>query len=161
VAISLGAQVRLVGPQGERMIPAEALYRDDGMQYLKMWPDEVLVSIHLAPMQGWRTSYLKLRRRGSIDFPILGVAVALRSEEDGTCTDARLVLGAVASQPVSAPEAAALLVGHRITPELMNEVAELAARHAKPLDNTDMGLSFRKKMARVYVARALAEAAGR
>ncbi len=161
VAISLGAQVRLVGPQGERMIPAEALYRNDGMQYLKMWPDEVLVSIHLPPMQGWRTSYLKLRRRGSIDFPILGVAVALRTEEDGTCTDARLVLGAVASQPVSAPEAARLLIGHRITAELVNEAAEMAARQAKPLDNTDMGLSFRKKMARVYVARALAEAAGR
>jgi 4-hydroxybenzoyl-CoA reductase subunit beta len=54
-----------------------------------------------------------------------------------------------------------LLIGHRITAELVNEVAEMAARQAKPLDNTDMGLSFRKKMARVYVARALAEAAGR
>ena len=160
VAISLGAQVRLIGPQGERMIPAEALYRNDGMQYLALRPDELLVSIHLPPMLGWRTSYLKLRRRGSIDFPILGVAVALRLDEDGTCAEARLVLGAVASQPVSILEAAGLLIGHRITADLVNEAAEMAARRAKPLDNTDMGLSFRKKMARVYVARALAEAVG-
>jgi len=160
VAISLGAQLRLIGPQGERMIPAEALYRNDGMQYLALRPDELLVSIHLPPMLGWRTSYLKLRRRGSIDFPILGVAVALRLDEDGTCAEARLVLGAVASQPVSILEAAGLLIGHRITADLVNEAAEMAARRAKPLDNTDMGLSFRKKMARVYVARALAEAVG-
>lgn len=160
VAISLGAQLRLIGPQGERMIPAETLYRNDGMQYLELGSGEMLVSIHLPPMQGWRANYLKLRRRGSIDFPILGVAVALRLEEEGTCAEARLVLGAVASQPVLVPEAAGLLIGHRITVELVNEAAELAARRAKPLDNTDMGLSFRKKMARVYVARALTEAAG-
>jgi len=88
------------------------------------------------------------------------VAVALRLEEDGSCAEAHIVLGAVASQPVQASEAAAMLVGQKITPELVQEVAALAYRPAKPLDNTDMALSYRKKMARVYVARALAEAAG-
>jgi 4-hydroxybenzoyl-CoA reductase subunit beta len=160
VAISLGAEVRLIGPAGERRVPVEALYRNDGMHYLEMAPEELLVSIHLPPREGWRTSYLKLRRRGSIDFPILGVAVALRLEPDGTCAEARIVLGAVASQPLPVPEAAELLTGRRITPELMQEAAEAAARPAKPLDNTDMALSYRKKMTRVQVARALSEAAG-
>ena len=160
VVIALGAEVRLVGPHGERTIPAEALYRNDGMEYLDKSPDELLVSINLPPREGWRTSYWKLRRRGSIDFPILSVAVALRMEQDGFCAEARLVLGAVSSQPVLGTEAAGLLTGKRITPELIREVAELAAKPAKPLDNTDMTLSYRKKMVRVYVARALSEAAG-
>ncbi len=160
VVIALGAEMRLVGPHGDRTIPAEALYRNDGMEYLDKSPDELLVSIHLPPLEGWRTSYWKLRRRGSIDFPILSVAVALRMEQDGSCAEARLVLGAVSSQPMLIPGAADLLVGKRITPELVNEVAEEAAKSAKPLDNTDMALSYRKKMAHVYVVRALSEAAG-
>jgi 4-hydroxybenzoyl-CoA reductase subunit beta len=159
VAIALGAQVRLVGPKGERMIPAEALYHDDGLNYTTKAPDEILASIHLPPRDGWRTTYLKLRRRGSIDFPILGVAVALRMEGD-TCAEARIVLGAVASRPVVADEAMKMLIGNKITPELIEAVAEAAYKPAKPLDNTDMALGYRKKLAKVYVARALSEAAG-
>ena len=159
VAIALGAQVRLVGPQGERMIPAQALYHDDGLQYLDKAPDEILVSIHLPALEGWRMTYLKLRRRGSIDFPILGVAVALKLEGDGVCSDARIVLGAVASRPVVADAAARLLVGNEITPELIEAAAEAAYKPAKPLDNTDMALGYRKKMVKVYVTRALSEVA--
>jgi 4-hydroxybenzoyl-CoA reductase subunit beta len=160
VVVALGAEVQLIGPQGERTIPAEALYRNDGMKYLEKAQDELLVSIHLPPREGWRTSYWKLRRRGSIDFPVLGVAVALRMEQDGFCAEVRLVLGAVSSRPILVTEAADLLTGKRITPQLVREVAEEAAKSAKPLDNTDMALSYRKKMAYVYVARALSEAAG-
>jgi len=160
VVIALGAEVRLVGPHGERTIPAEVLYRNDGMEYLDKSPDELLVSIHLPPREGWRTSYWKLRRRGSIDFPILSVAVALRMEQDGSCAEARLVLGAVSSKPVLVSEAAELLIGKRITPALVKEVAEVAAKAAKPLDNTDMTLSYRKKMTSVYTAKALSEAVG-
>ncbi len=160
VAIALGASVRLVGPEGERSIPAAALYRNDGIEYLEKSPDELLVSISLPPLDDWRMAYWKLRRRGSIDFPILGVAVALRTEADGTCAEARLVLGAVASQPLPLPDIAAMLVGQRITPELVHEVAQAGYRFARPLDNTDMALSYRKKMAHVYIAGALSEAAG-
>jgi 4-hydroxybenzoyl-CoA reductase subunit beta len=70
------------------------------------------------------------------------------------------VLGAVASQPLIADEAVALLVGKRITRELVQQAAEKAYRLAKPLDNTDMALGYRKKMVRIYAAGALSEAAG-
>jgi 4-hydroxybenzoyl-CoA reductase subunit beta len=53
-----------------------------------------------------------------------------------------------------------MLVGERITQKLVQDVAELAAKSAKPLDNTDMALSYRKKVARVYIERALTEASG-
>jgi 4-hydroxybenzoyl-CoA reductase subunit beta len=151
---SLGASVRLAGPKGERVIPIGAFYRDDGIQYLAKQPGEVLTAIELPPADGWRSTYLKLSRRGAFDFPILGVAVALRM--DGmTVTDAAITLGAVASQPRPAPAAAALLVGQRLTPELIDRVAEAASKPSKPLDNTDLTHPYRKKMTRVFVARAL------
>ena len=156
---SLGASVRLAGPKGERLIPISALYRDDGIQYLRKQPGEVVTAIVLPPADGWRSTYLKLRRRGSIDFPILGVAVALRMEGD-TVREAAITLGAVASQPRPAPAAAALLVGERLTPELIDRVADAAFKPSKPLDNTDLTHPYRKKMTRVFVARALRQLAG-
>jgi 4-hydroxybenzoyl-CoA reductase subunit beta len=156
---SLGAKVRLVSAAGERTVPVELLYRDDGIEYLTKRPDEILAEIVLPPADGWTSAYLKLRRRGSFDFPVLGVAVALRLDGDRVA-QARIVLGAVASQPREAKTAAAALAGERLTPELITRVADLAAGPSKPLDNTDYAHFYRKKMTRVFVARALRELAG-
>jgi 4-hydroxybenzoyl-CoA reductase subunit beta len=156
---SLGATVTLVGPRGERTIPIAGLYQDDGIAYLSKRPDEIVAEIQLPPADGLRSIYLKLRRRGSFDFPVLGVAVALRMDGD-TVGEARIVLGAVASMPREAREAAALLAGQRLYPELIDEVAAVAARPSKPLDNTDLTHPYRKQMTRVFVARALRRLAG-
>jgi 4-hydroxybenzoyl-CoA reductase subunit beta len=156
---SLGARVRLVGVHGERVVAVESLYHDDGIEYLTRRPDEILAEILLPPADGWNSVYLKLRRRGSFDFPVLGVAVAARME--GTIVrDARIVLGAVASLPREAKAAAGALVGERLTPELITRVADLAAGPARPLDNTDYAHFYRKKMTRVFVARALRQLGG-
>ncbi len=156
---SLGARVRLAGPSGERTVPIAALYRDDGIEYLAKRADEIVTEIVLPPAAGWRSTYLKLRRRGSFDFPILGVAAALRLEGD-VVREARVVLGAVASWPREAPKAAAVLVGQRLTAETIEAAADAAAGPARPLDNTDLTHPYRKKVTRVYVARALARLAG-
>lgn len=156
---SLGARARLVGPAGERTVPVAALFRDDGIDYLAKRADEVVAELLLPPADGWRSGYLKLRRRGSFDFPVLGVAAALRLEGDRV-REARIVLGAVASQPREAPAAAAVLVGERLTPETITRAAEAAAGPARPLDNTDLTHPYRKKLTRVFVARALARLAG-
>ena len=159
VAWSLGAAVRLVGPAGERVIPAEALYRDDGIQYLAKQPNEILTELILPPPEGRRSAYMKLRRRGSFDFPVLGVAVSVRLDGD-TVREARIVLGAVASTPRHASKASAALVGQRLTHDAIDATAELAAGPSKPLDNTDFTHPYRKKMTRVFVARALRRIAG-
>jgi 4-hydroxybenzoyl-CoA reductase subunit beta len=156
---ALGAKLRLVGADGERTVPMGALYQDDGIEYLAKRPDEIVADIHLPPAEGWRSAYLKLRRRGSFDFPVLGVAVAARMEGD-VAREARIVLGAVASQPRPADKAAAALVGQRVTRELIAQVADLAAGPSKPLDNTDFSHPYRKKVTRIFVARALAAVAG-
>jgi 4-hydroxybenzoyl-CoA reductase subunit beta len=157
VFIALGAEVTLAGPEGRRRIPVEHLYRTDGMQFITKRPEEILTKIHLPARNGWRATYLKLRRRGSIDFPILGVAAAVKTGPDGTVEEARIVLTAVESAPVVARRAADALVGQKLEEDVLQQAAELAYRPAKPLDNTDLTHLYRKKMTRVYVARALAE----
>ena len=157
VAVALDARVRLVGPKSTREIPASALYRDDGMDYLAKARDEILAEIVLPPADGLRSTYLKLRRRGSIDFPLLGVAAALRVAPSGIVEHARIVLGAIASHPVEATDAEKILIGQKLTGDVIEAAAEAAYKPAKPMDNADAAYAWRKKMVRVYVQRALAE----
>lgn len=159
VLVSLGAQVRLVSVSGERVLPVHQLFRDDGMDPYTKTRDEILTEIILPPADGWRSVYLKLRRRGSFDFPILGVAVALRFADDRKVVDARITLGAVASHPVEATEAAAQLVSRSLSPELLDAVAVAAARRSKPLDNADLTINYRKQVTPVFVRRALSQLA--
>lgn len=156
VVVALNGRVRLVGPRGERVIAASDLYRDDGILYLGKERDELVTEILLPPADGTKSVYLKLRRRDSFDFPILGVAAALRFAPNGEIEHARLVLGGVGSRPLECVESARLLVGQKLSRELIDAATEAAWKPARPLDNTDSTHSYRKKMARVYVARALA-----
>jgi len=155
VLVSLDAQARLVSVRGERVLPVRELFLDDGINPYTREADEILSEIILPPADDWRSVYLKLRRRGSFDFPILGVAVALRFAADQTIAGARITLGAVASHPVEATDAATLLTGQRLTPELIMEVATLAAKRSKPLDNADLTINYRKQVTPVYIRRAL------
>ena len=160
VMMSLGAEVTLVGTEGERRIPVAALYGPDGIHYLAKRPEEILTAIHVPDRAGWAMTYRKLRRRGSIDFPILGVAAAVRLGTGGVVEDARIVLGAVHTSPVPAPDAEAFLRGKVLGAETIEMAAGIAYQPAKPLDNADLVYSWRKRMARIEVARALRELAG-
>jgi len=159
VAIALGAEVDLVGPEAERRISAESLYGSDGIDYLAKRPDEILTRIHVPDRTGWRATYRKVRRRGSIDFPILGVAAAVRLGAEGRVDEARVVLGAVHVRPLRAPDAESFLQGRRLDEETIEMAAGIAYRPAKPLDNADLTHYWRKRMVRVEVARALRELA--
>jgi 4-hydroxybenzoyl-CoA reductase subunit beta len=156
---ALGARLHLTGLEGERTVPLHDFFRDDGIRYLAKRPDEILTSLVLPPADGWRSAYLKLRRRGSFDFPVLGVAVAVRVEGQ-YAREARIVLGAVASTPREAPDAASVLVGQRLTRDVIAQAAERAAGPSKPLDNTDFTHPYRKRVTRVFVERALLAIAG-
>ena len=156
VMVAIGAEYRLFGPQGERVVPAGRFYHNDGINYLMKQPDEILVEARLPAPDGWDAVYHKLRRRGSFDFPVLGVAVWVRWEGNQVA-DARIVLGAVASYPQEVPEAGAALRGAPLTDDSIAAAAEAAYRPSKPMDNTDFDLSWRKQMTRVYVTRAIEE----
>lgn len=155
--IALDAKVKLVGPAGEREIPVEALYNNDGIDYLSRKPDEVLSAVVIP--SGWKSTYWKLRRRGSFDFPLLGVAAALKMDGD-VVADARIALGAVASRPFRVEKAGEFLKGKRLTDEVIAEAATLVANRAKPMDNTDMNLYWRKEVADDFAGYALKELRG-
>jgi 4-hydroxybenzoyl-CoA reductase subunit beta len=160
VAHVLGGSVRLVSTRGERTLPIAQLYTmDDGIEYLRKQPDEVLTALVLPGDDGLRATYVKFRRRGAIDFPLLGVAAAVRTDTDGVCTEARIVLGAVATAPLPVPTAAELLVGAALTEETIAAAAETAMSATKPMDALDLPLSYRRRMVMVHVARALRELA--
>ena len=157
MAIALDGVVMLTGPDGERELPVSALYRDDGMDYMAKKPSEVVTSLRLTADENTRTAYVKLRRRGSIDFPIAGAAVALRFDGE-TVVHCRIVLSAVASYPLEATAAEDFLNGKRIEAETIREAAEIAAKPAKPLDNADLSHFWRKRMVRVVVEQAIRKA---
>jgi 4-hydroxybenzoyl-CoA reductase subunit beta len=157
VMVALGARVRLVSSSGERLLTAAELYNNDGIAYLNKRPDELLVDVHLPPAAGMRATYKKLRRRGAFDFPVLGVAAALDFAQDGSVQSARLILGGVASAPVAVPEAEAVLQGKELNDERIRTAADACYVKARPLDNTDFVMNWRKQMVRPFVLRALEE----
>ena len=160
MAIALGATVVLAGEDGEREAPVAALYRDDGIDYLAKKPHEIVTEIRLPASARTTSAYVKLRRRGSIDFPIAGAAVALELDGD-VVHSCRIVLSAVASHPLEAVAAGEFLSGKRLDTEVILAAADLAAKPAKPLDNADLTHFWRKRMVRVVVEQALAEATSR
>jgi 4-hydroxybenzoyl-CoA reductase subunit beta len=158
--IALGAKVRLVSSAGERELELAGLYSNDGIRYITRRPDEILTEVRLPASDGWKSTYWKLRRRGSFDFPLLGVAAAARAAPDGTVLEARLVLGAVSSQPFLAAKASDFLAGKKLSDEVIAEAGALAASRAKPMDNTDLDVYWRKEVVPDFVGYALREIRG-
>ncbi len=155
VVVALDARVVLAGPDGERTVPASALYQDDGIEFLTKRPEELLVRVEVPPLTNARAAYRKLRRRGAFDFPVLGVAAWAAFDGAGKVSAARIILGAVGSHPKLVPEAAAAILGGTLDDDQLDEAARLAGRLAKPLDNTDFTIGWRKDKAPVFVRRAL------
>jgi 4-hydroxybenzoyl-CoA reductase subunit beta len=158
VLIALGATALLASPEETREVPVEALYRNDGIDYLAKRPGELLTEIRVPAPGGWEASYRKLRRRGAFDFPVLSVGAAVRREGDAVI-EARIVLGAVSSAPVRAAEAERLLVGRVLDEDAIRAAAEAAAGPSRPMDNTDFSFLWRKDMTKKWVAAALRQLA--
>src|SRR3954470_24434530 len=155
--IALDSTVKLVSAQGEREVKVEDLFKNDGIEYLSRRPDEILTQVRVP--DGWKSTYWKLRRRGSFYFPILGVAAALKFDKD-IIPEARIALGAVASRPFLVEKAGEFLKGKKLTDEVIAEACALVANRAKPMDNTDMDLYWRKEVADGFAGYALRELRG-
>ena len=150
--ISLGAKVSVENADGRRDLDLAELYREDGIRYVAIGRDDVVVSVTLPDATGWRSTYLKLRDRNSFDFPIAGVAAAVRFEGDKV-TDARIAITALASRPVAVD--AQVLVGAKLDDDAIAAAADAVHKAARPMDNTSGTISQRKRAARVFTERAL------
>ncbi|HEX9304996.1 MAG TPA: FAD binding domain-containing protein [Thermoanaerobaculia bacterium] len=156
VLIAMGARAVLSSGEGEREIAVEDLYRNDGIDYLRKRPEELLTEVLLPPENGWRASYRKLRRRGAFDFPVLSVGAAVW--RDGpTITEARLVLGGVASAPIRLSASEAALAGRALDEAAIADASAAAAGPSRPMDNTDFSFLWRKEMTAKFVRAALAD----
>ena len=160
--LALGANVTLLSKSGgPRELALSDLYRNDGIDYMTRRHDEVLTHVLLPPAAGWKSVYWKLRRRGSFDFPVLSVAAAVKLGKKAVIEDARIVLGAVASRPMEAPDAASALIGKSLKDDaVIAAAADAAFTVAKPMDNTDFVLHWRKRVVREFVTYALRELRG-
>jgi 4-hydroxybenzoyl-CoA reductase subunit beta len=153
---AMEAKVELVSPEGTRTIVAGDLYRDDGIQYLTKKPEELLTRLILPAPTGFKASYLKLRRRDTFDFPVLGVGACVWTDANGVVTKANIRLGGAGSYAIPAVESEKALVGSKLTDESIAVAGEKAMKPARTMDNTDLDVYWRRKVAPVFVARAIA-----
>ncbi|HTC93607.1 MAG TPA: FAD binding domain-containing protein [Terriglobales bacterium] len=157
--LCLNAELEIAGSQGFRRIPLQHFYTGLGEARMKLGPTELLVRVFLPESYaGWRGAYKKLRIRGSIDYPLAGVAVALK-KPGNRVEDARVALTAVNPVPCLVPEAPHALIGKIVDEYHATVVGELAAHVARPLTTSALTPEYRREMIKVFARRAVLEAA--
>ena len=157
--LCLSAELEIAGPNGMRRVALKDFYTNIGDARMKLAPNELLARVFLPrSAAGYRGVYRKLRIRGSIDYPLAGVAVALK-RNNGHIADARVAITAVNPAPLLVKGAEAALVGKKIDEETASAVGDLAARTAKPLTTSALTPEYRREMIRVFTKRAVLEAA--
>ena len=162
--MTLGATLEIDGGGTRRATPIDQFWVGDGVVNRRLGPAEILVSIRIPPTPpGHRGAYGKLRERGSVDFPLLGVACRLDLGEGGRVERGDVVLTVLAARPKRIRQAASLLVGTRIGAEefrqVVDEVAAIAHRQCHALPNVPGDDQWRREMIPVYVRRTLRAAA--
>lgn len=162
--MTLGARLELEGPEGSRTTAIDDFWVADGIVNKKLGASEILTRIVVPPTpRGHRGAYGKLRDRGSIDFPLLGVAVRLDVDETERVVHADVVVTALAAQPKRVAKVGDTLRGQSLgSPEFESAVlavAELARKQCRPLPNIPGDADYRREMVPVYVKRTLFAAA--
>ena len=157
--LCLNAEVELVGPKSVRRIRLREFYTGLGDNYRELQPDEILTRVFLpAASADYRGVYRKLRIRGSIDYPLAGVAVVMK-RSNGHIADARVAITAVNPAPLLVKGASEAMNGKLWSEELADMVGVLAARTAKPLTTSALTPEYRREMIRVFTKRAVLAAA--
>lgn len=151
--IAAGAIARVVGPNGRREVPVEDIPAGPGKTTLAK--GELIVSFFLpkrAPLSG--DAYLRFTPRSEMDIAVVGVGLCLTIDANGTCTHARVSLGAVAERALLVPEAAAALIGTKVDEAALAQLAAAASAAARPIDDKRGTKVFRTKLAGVLARRA-------
>ncbi len=145
-----GAVAEIAGPGGTRHAPLAEMFADDGIVYLTLAPGELLVAVRLPAADGWRSGYEKIRTRGAIDFPLVGVAVALRVE-DGKLLDLRIAITGADSRPLLATgldELCALPLDEALT-----RLDKLVRKQVGPMETTIAPATYRRRVVPVLARR--------
>ncbi|MBI5447077.1 MAG: xanthine dehydrogenase family protein subunit M [Deltaproteobacteria bacterium] len=148
------AGLRLFGPEGERRVPLEAFFAGPCGTTLK--PGELLTEIEL-PVPPPRTSsaYLKLTRRSCMELPLLGAAVRLSLDPDGTILDGKIALSCAGPVCLRAKKAEALFPGARVEDDFLEALGRAALEEASPRESFRCSAEYRREMIPVLVGRAV------
>ncbi len=161
VLVALEARVKLLRRGGERVIPISEFFTGKGEKPNVLRPDEMLAEIQIPPPSAdSRGAYHKLRIREAIDFPLAAVAVVLNMNGENVCREAKVVAGAIDPAPIAVSKAEKALHGRRIDDGVIGEAAEEAFTGAHPVANLSIDYSYRRRMIRVLLKRAVKEALG-
>ena len=157
--LAYGAEVEIVGTETRGRRPLADLYRDDGAAHLTLGPNEVVAAVHVpAPSAGQVSAYRKVRMRGAMDFPLAGVAVALRLE-GGVLVELAVGLSGTNSRPLRLDGTDALL-GRAVDDALLEALAKLVRKQASPMRSTVTPSNHRRVVAAATAQRLVRELAG-
>jgi 4-hydroxybenzoyl-CoA reductase subunit beta len=157
--LCLNAEIEIANARGTRRVLLRDFYTGLGDNYRKLQPNELVTRVFLpASAAGYHGVYRKLRVRGSIDYPLAGVAVVMK-RSNGRVVDARIGITAVNPAPLLVEGAGELLLGRAVDEALAEAVGDLAAKSAKPLTTSALTPEYRREMIRLFTKRAVLAAA--
>lgn len=161
--IALDAQVEIIGETGIRHIRVEELFSGDGIKQHRLGQAELLRAVLIPPApRGFGWGFHKSTVRGGLEFGMAVVAVVLQLADDAkTCTDARIVVGAVREGPVRAVAAETSLKGVALDEKRLAQAAAEAAKEIKPLPHHGFTKRHLTDNIRVYLRRTMAQAVAR
>lgn len=154
------ALCNITGPDGERQVAAEDFNTGPGQNCLAK--GEILSSFSIpAPATGTSDAYLRFIPRTEMDIAVVGAAVSVTLDKDGTCTAARVAIGAVAPVHLLVPEAAAALIGTKIDDAALEAASAAASAAANPISDKRGTADYRRTVVGVMTKRAAAIARDR
>ena len=158
--IAAGATATIVGPQGRREVPVEEIPVGPGKTSLQK--GEVIVAINLPPRKPRSgDAYLRFTPRTEMDIAVVGVGVNLSLDEDGTCSAARVAVGAVAPTALLVPDAGMALIGTKVDEAALEKAASAVRAACNPIDDKRGTAEYRIRTSAVIFKRAAAEALAR
>lgn len=153
--LCLDAQIEIASASTTRRIPLRDFYTGEGDNYRRLKPNELVTRVILPHSSaGYQGTYRKLRIRGSIDYPLAGVAVTCK-RMNGQVEDIRVGLTAVNPAPTLVQGIASVVNGGAMNDDVAEAVAQLAAGTAKPLTTSALTPEYRREMIRVFTKRLL------
>jgi CO/xanthine dehydrogenase FAD-binding subunit len=155
--LAYDAKAIIVSPSGEKAIGIEDFFTGPSTNVLKR--EEILKGFLLTPKSGWIADYEKLGLRKAMEIAIVNVCVAMAVDEHKRCSGIRIALGAVAPTPIRAKKAESILKDKRVTPELIQKCAEVAAEETKPISDIRASADYRNKMVHFLVKKLVSDLA--
>jgi 4-hydroxybenzoyl-CoA reductase subunit beta len=154
VLMALDGRVRLLGQDGERLIPLKRLYTQNGKKPLSLKKGELVKEILVPPPSG-KTIYLKWRYRGALEFPIVSLALSMEKGKEGRITGSKIIFSGIGTGPVEAVEAEKAMKSESVDEGLIDKVSVQASKEVSPMKTSIVSAAYKRKMAGVLLKEAL------